>query len=728
MESDTDDSHISDDGDELFSEDFGSDIEDTSSFEGLTVDSELEDSDLDSFVEESLSEIEDEYDDDNGADGDEEDDDEDDDEEDCEENLPENLKRFNSSPLALPRLTKRRRSSSPDSFMQLQELLERTNRQITNIYEAVSRIHEFCGVSQMERCRNCDEQLTPAVPAVQDQSNPEGTVLQPVAEAKPAKLDPDADIEPSAGGAQETNTAISSDQPAVEAPPGFQQPVDSTPAHHPSEIPEVIDASCTNNNVIMNKPTFEKNQQDGFSPPVYHNFGIPVIPEAVLVNNPGMMDHPPAVGNSSGHQNLSSSTGPIPDSEIKEVVLLEMPGKTEVIMDGTRQTAYYPALLGNVVPPDPETVAASISSESEIEKLVLVEVPIAPESILDDSPETLNNPVILQHARDQERAAESFVPSAVELLDNEENNAQRVEMENDGGQTMPFCVYVHSGVEDYLGDPRRSIRLDSFHLVTAKNKPTPTYAACYLANVIFSEEILLLNSIGNRTSRCILMDQNKMSAIREYLLTVFPDYDLSEKGKAWNDCVSAISFMIQSLYTDAEIPTNRNFSVPMSTNWYTRSNNDGGVGPSQWLQDVRESVKRERVDFEHTPDANPEGSDNASINPDQLVYLGDPSRDIQIPYSVLKTAKSHLRPDLSAKYIVLHLFPEEVLIASNVYGNMECGLFALDPNRIDALREFLQDNYPEYELEETGYYWKLCVTAINGCLQTLRQGPRNAIA
>ena len=56
----------------------------------------------------------------------------------------------------------------------------------------------------------------------------------------------------------------------------------------------------------------------------------------------------------------------------------------------------------------------------------------------------------------------------------------------------------------------------------------------------------------------------------------------------------------------------------MSTNWYSRSNNDGGVGPSQWLQDVRESVKRERVDFEYTPDANPEGSDNASINPDQL--------------------------------------------------------------------------------------------------------------
>lgn len=72
-----------------------------------------------------------------------------------------------------------------------------------------------------------------------------------------------------------------------------------------------------------------------------------------------------------------------------------------------------------------------------------------------------------------------------------------------------------------------------------------------------------------------------------------------------------------------------------------------------------------------------------------LVYIGDPARDIQIPYSVLKIAKAHLSPDLSAKYIILHLFPEEVLIGSNVYGNMECGLFALDSNRIDALRGLL---------------------------------------
>eukprot|EP00073_Rattus_norvegicus_P041824 XP_008771435.1 PREDICTED: BEN domain-containing protein 2 isoform X1 [Rattus norvegicus] len=648
-------------------------------------------------------------------------------------------------------------------------------------------MHEFCGVSQMERCRKCGEPLSPAVQAVEGQDNPDRRVLQPVAEDNREKLVPDTDLDPRDGGAQEINTVtISSNQPAVEAPLVFQKPLDSIPTNGPNamidpdivgikniipdmvapfvyippnlEIPDFTEVIIRNNTVMMSNPTSEENQQDSFNPPVYHNFGIPVIPEAVLVNNPETVNYPPSTANTSGHQNLFSSTGPTTAPEIKEVVLVEMPEKTEVVVDGNKQTVYCPALLGNVVPPDAETIAASIASKSVIEKLVLVEMPIDPECIVDGSPEKLNNPIVVQHVQGQDPAAASLVPLAVELLDNEANNAQGINnlllLENDGGQAMPCCVCIHSGVgatpqippqvvnfpapvergnehgndlvhpieqEEYLGNPRRNIRLPKFHLLTAKNKPTPTYAACYLANVIFSEEILTLSSVTERTSRYIFMDQNKMSAIREYLLTVFPNYDLRERGKDWKDCISAVSFMIESLYTEAEIPANRNVSVPMSTNWCAGINNDAGEGPSQWLQDVRESVRRERVDFEHIP----EGNGNAAIHPDQLVFIGDPSRDIHIPYSVLKIAKTHLRPDLAAKYIILHLFPEEVLIESNVYGNMQCGLFALDSNRIDALREFLQDNYPEHDLEETGYHWKLCVTAINSCLQILRQGPRN---
>ncbi|OBS81020.1 hypothetical protein A6R68_20779, partial [Neotoma lepida] len=221
------------------------------------------------------------------------------------------------------------------------------------------------------------------------------------------------------------------------------------------------------------------------------------------------------------------------------------------------------------------------------------------------------------------------------------------------------------------------------------------------------------------------MDHNKMSAIREYLSTIFPNCDLREQGKDWVDCLSAINFMIESLYTEVEKHTDRNESVPISTDWSIRSGEDEDEVPSQWFQEVRNSVIRESENYEQNASVNSEGTDNTAIIPDELVYLGDPSRNIQIPYSVLKVAKDQLLPYVSAKYVILHLFPEEILIKSNVYGNMECGLFALDSNRIGALKEFLKNNYPEHDLEETGCGWKVCVTAINSSLQTLRQSPRN---
>nr|XP_038956433.1 ribosome biogenesis protein erb1-like [Rattus norvegicus] len=338
-DSDTDES-ISDDGDVLFSEDFSSEIvEDTSSFEGLTIDSELEDSD-DSFEEESLPEIEDDDDDDDdddGADGDDEDDEDDeDDDEVYEEILPEDLRRHSPSSVASP-LTKRRRSSISDTFM-----------------------------------RKCGEPLSPAVQAVEGQDNPDRRVLQPVAEDNREKLVPDTDLDPRDGGAQEINTVtISSNQPAVEAPLVFQKPLDSIPTNGPNamidpdivgikniipdmvapfvyippnlEIPDFTEVIIRNNTVMMSNPTSEENQQDSFNPPVYHNFGIPVIPEAVLVNNPETVNYPPSTANTSGHQNLFSSTGPTTAPEIKEVVLVECQKKLK--LSWTAISRQYIALL-----------------------------------------------------------------------------------------------------------------------------------------------------------------------------------------------------------------------------------------------------------------------------------------------------------------------------------------------------------------------------------------------
>ncbi|XP_021101032.1 BEN domain-containing protein 2 [Heterocephalus glaber] len=101
-------------------------------------------------------------------------------------------------------------------------------------------------------------------------------------------------------------------------------------------------------------------------------------------------------------------------------------------------------------------------------------------------------------------------------------------------------------------------------------------------------------------------------------------------------------------------------------------------------------------------------------------YFGNPSRHIKIPNSVIDIAKSKRCPEESAKYLLHHLFTEDVLIRSNVYGSLEQGLCALDSNRINAIREFLQDNFSAYDLEETGCDWQLCVIAINSYLHSFR--------
>lgn len=57
-----------------------------------------------------------------------------------------------------------------------------------------------------------------------------------------------------------------------------------------------------------------------------------------------------------------------------------------------------------------------------------------------------------------------------------------------------------------------------------------------------------------------------------------------------------------------------------------------------------------------------------------------------MPFSVIYVAKGKSRPELSARYLIRHMFTEEVLVKSNVYGNLERGMSPLDCNKINALR------------------------------------------
>ncbi|XP_063098883.1 BEN domain-containing protein 2 [Cavia porcellus] len=118
-------------------------------------------------------------------------------------------------------------------------------------------------------------------------------------------------------------------------------------------------------------------------------------------------------------------------------------------------------------------------------------------------------------------------------------------------------------------------------------------------------------------------------------------------------------------------------------------------------------------------------SSSSASHPHSFGYFGNPYRHIKIPNSVMETAKSMCHPQQSAKYLLHHLFTEDVLLRSNVHGSLDEGLCALDCNRINALREFLQDNYPVYDLTENGCDWMLCVLAIDNYIWKFRSNLKN---
>ncbi|KAJ7396557.1 hypothetical protein BTVI_144592 [Pitangus sulphuratus] len=106
--------------------------------------------------------------------------------------------------------------------------------------------------------------------------------------------------------------------------------------------------------------------------------------------------------------------------------------------------------------------------------------------------------------------------------------------------------------------------------------------------------------------------------------------------------------------------------------------------------------------------------------------LGSPWRNVQLPFSVIYVAKGKTRPELSARYLIRHMFTEDVLVKSNVYGSLDRGMSPLDSNKINALRDFLQENFPSFDLNESGFDWKACVAAINSTIRSLRHELKKA--
>ncbi|KFV91295.1 BEN domain-containing protein 2, partial [Eurypyga helias] len=270
-----------------------------------------------------------------------------------------------------------------------------------------------------------------------------------------------------------------------------------------------------------------------------------------------------------------------------------------------------------------------------------------------------------------------------------------------------FCF-----MKEFVGDPVRNVKVLGNYLMKARQKTKPKYAARYLVRVLFPKETLLCSIMGVSARGRRTLDPNKISAIREFLATNFPNYDLSEHGKDWKTCITNVNAMIRCLRSETKINPEtaegkeKVADTPDTSHCVDLYYNEDGEGSSQNSQKMTGSTTNTLQDSE---------------------LLGSPWRNVQLPFSVIYVAKGKSRPELSARYLIRHLFTEDVLVKSNVYGNLERGMSPLDCNRINALRDFLQENYPSFDLKETGYDWKACVAAINSTIRSLRHDHKKAM-
>ncbi|NWJ10717.1 BEND2 protein, partial [Crypturellus undulatus] len=280
---------------------------------------------------------------------------------------------------------------------------------------------------------------------------------------------------------------------------------------------------------------------------------------------------------------------------------------------------------------------------------------------------------------------------------------------------------LENNAVQYVGDPLRNVKVLGNYLMKARQKTKPKYAARYLVRVLFPKETLLYSIMGVSARGRRTLDHNKIAAIREFLAANFPNYDLSEYGKDWKTCITNVNAMIRCLRSEKKISTvsylrairkTKLAETPDTSFCMDLNCSEDGEGNYQNSQKTATTDRLQNSGWDKLPEA--------------LELLGSPWRNVQLPFSVIYVAKGKSRPELSARYLIRHLFTEDVLVKSNVYGNLERGMRPLDCNRINALRDFLQENYPSFDLKETGYDWKACVAAINSTIRSLRHDLKKA--
>ncbi|KAA0706773.1 BEN domain-containing protein 2 [Triplophysa tibetana] len=290
-----------------------------------------------------------------------------------------------------------------------------------------------------------------------------------------------------------------------------------------------------------------------------------------------------------------------------------------------------------------------------------------------------------------------------------------------------------------VGKSERKVFLPYSVLHKAGKMARPSAAVGYLLRNMFTTEELSQSSTSrNPTRRLKRLDPNKISAIRGDMYCVnpaditvliftewagkrYPKFDFREKGKEWNICLSVINSMAryfrfvgktqkQKLNSTKVVPSKVEVK-PAGT-----AEIDVELSDSDTEQKPQEKQRRKinsMSDCDRPADMN---YNRAEYN---LVYIGSSHREVKVPESALTAAHMRKRPELIARYLIKFIFPEDVLVRSNVYG-ARTGMDPLDHNKISALREHLSEHFPWMKLEEDGCDWKVCVGAINSTIRKCR--------
>ncbi|NWT88701.1 BEND2 protein, partial [Lanius ludovicianus] len=292
----------------------------------------------------------------------------------------------------------------------------------------------------------------------------------------------------------------------------------------------------------------------------------------------------------------------------------------------------------------------------------------------------------------------------------------------------PCFFECYSFTKEFVGDPARNVKVLENHLMKARQKTKPKYAARHLVRVLFPKKTLLCSIVGASARGRRTLDPNKIAAIREFLATNFPTYDLSEHGKDWKTCITNINAMIRCLRSE----TKANSAMLVLTSFMFQETAEG----KEKVTDAPDTSHW--VDLNHNEDSGNNSQNSKKMTGSTTDTLQNsgldkfpeafhiPWRNVQLPFSVIYVAKGKTRPELSARYLIRHMFPEEVLVRSNVYGSLDRGMSPLDSNKINALRDFLQENFPSFDLSESGFDWKACVGAINSTIRSLRHELKKA--